>query len=169
MPAETLVKEGDETANWKVYRNEEFGFEVKYPADPRWVLKAQEFDVPTADMPPNNALKQFLVQIINIPNILNLKAEKITLADYNGVVNITFIHRSFQKEKERAQKYWTPVPVEGVVESDTFFNDKPAIKFSMPRANEYIVYISPDITLSIYISNTEKVYSQILSTFRFIE
>lgn len=31
LPTKTSVKEGDPTANWKTYKNAEFGLEVKYP------------------------------------------------------------------------------------------------------------------------------------------
>ena len=33
LPAETLVKEGDPTANWKTYENKEHGYVVKYPSN----------------------------------------------------------------------------------------------------------------------------------------
>lgn len=162
-----------DTSTWKTYQNSQYGFEIKYPDNPRWTFRTDEYSIFAEDA-QNKSLKKFIVEIINIPNILNLKSEEIMPADYNGTLNIEFVHRSFQKEKDLQEEFW--VKSGGSIEGDTFFNGKPAVKFSMPRSYEYLIDVSPGITLSIYIlepgflgdqSAVKKEYSQILSTFKF--
>ena len=47
LPSEALAQEGIDTSNWKTYRNEEYGFEVKYPNN--WILTVRGEEANLAD------------------------------------------------------------------------------------------------------------------------
>ena len=48
-----------DTSEWKVYRNEEYGFEVKYPEDWYWEDYTEEFKHSMIGFYPNNSKREF--------------------------------------------------------------------------------------------------------------
>jgi len=58
------LKKTDETANWKTYRNEEYGFEVKYPE--KWTYKEDSYSL-------NSSKKINRITFGNFPNMFTIE------------------------------------------------------------------------------------------------
>ncbi len=150
MPSSTDI----DTSNWKTYRNEKYGFEVRYPGE--WSVKTSQLGVRTTveftDVSKNNS-GMFYSDIFSISYGPNQGGETLEqrLAD------------------EMQTSRWEKV---GVIT----IGDFPAYKLLLPETDappRYIFATSGsgmsyifDISLR---TSDEKVSNQILSTFKFIE
>lgn len=139
----------DPTADWKTYKNTDYGFEIKYPNG--WSV---EEDLPN---------KNFLVKFSEIDNY--------------PVLNIRFLSEDYSKvlaQEEKRLAEWSKDSPEGLNsgEKDITFSEVPAKEFyyfSPIGATEQLILVKKDnLTLQVK-SFSNSVLDPILSTFKFIE
>ena len=134
-----------DTFDWQIYRNEEYGFEVKYPNDWTFRLTSQTYVYPRQI--------SFAIQDKNYTKKwIEIKIDKDSQSDKNTPLSDKFIGGL------PARNYLIPHPGEDV---------------AVPQLPSYIgIWTEKDnIIYAIIFFNTEKIegiYNQILSTFRFI-
>lgn len=88
----------DETVKWQTYKNEEYGFEVKYPVD--WKINDQSFTYSGARNSSVEILSPILYDIPNYENMGALFSLQINFKDNKVVVN----HSRFIKAKEQGDQ-----------------------------------------------------------------
>ena len=148
----------DETSDWKTYRNEEYEFEVKYPNN--WEISRRASfvaDFRHQEMEKNHAcisirFEEFLGSSIEehlkkqgdqytLSKVKCLEEEKFTLVSIDG------------KEALRCEDLPDPFPTTAILLS----------------TNNFIYHIEKIDTEICRNFDTEKVFNQILSTFRFLD
>ena len=156
------LKRTDETANWKTYRNEEFGYEIKYPKE--W--KVIENPYPGCEITGCDVIR--------------------------GSVSSLTIHREKRKGMSLQEFYrWTSRNFRGNRRFNITIDGHPAIKeeFDYSQYNiippndtrsvwgpvnyyilkdEYIYTLEGGITQSADEQKYRRIFDQILSTFKFI-
>lgn len=144
----------DETANWKTYRNEEYGFEVRYPE--KWMIRlaSQTFVSPrqisfVIENPEN---KNEVVQLIvnQDPQISNQGFDK----------NVSFVNKTLGGIS--AREYRFPHPGEDVAVPQP----GPHTGLWAEKNNQIYVLVFFDVS---EIQEMQGIYNQILSTFKFIK
>lgn len=168
-PTLTLSETPDSFANWQTYRNEEYGFEFKYPAG--WnVVQLTEFsngvfEVNDKVILPNSEPSEYGIRVS-----VNKRQDDIPLGEY-------FFRFDPTQEYIRNAK---EVHVDGIKGLQSFEviseNEPPAMgnvklnpglfKNTMVFKNENRFSIS---TKGLNIEETNNIYNQFLSTFKFIE
>lgn len=173
----------DETTDWKTYRNEEYGFEIKYPNDWRFYEEEGMISFNKIGYEDESALKVAKIKMIEM-----------------SFLKVSNLEEAIEKTKEIAveemERFSQNLPelaylVGGVKEKKIFINNIPATKISYGYAGireidpetrvwdsrvENYIFINKSRNLRILISyylpykiESESFLNQILSTFRFLE
>ena len=150
-PPAQYVPQTLDTAGWQTYRNEEFGFEFRYPQS----VKVEE---PT----PEAASTSLFVLQLSFPSKVNLYEGIGFLLIYNGMDNIYidnfdlkgYIHSAFNGEPEENFSF---KGISGFKAGESYFFQKDAFV--------YVAYIWGSLDKS----GDSYTLGQILSTFRFVE
>lgn len=87
-PTKTATPTPDETANWKIYSDEHFGFEVKYPTKYAIVITATEMDV-SATFSIDKVLQITAIvdssNDLQLDNFVKAQAQQLLLRDYKKI------------------------------------------------------------------------------------
>lgn len=160
-PKEEVVK--DETADWKTYRNEEYGFEVKHPAG--WTLRVRDTVDPTFEFSGEEGIFVVLPRGLEVPPFRRLGQGELSNAQLT------------QEDEGRVVEYKTQ---EGeVLGYSVRFNIVPTsweerfgslnVQVKVEDVREY-QHEGLEIPISAEVSeNNVELIIQILSTFRFLE
>jgi hypothetical protein len=169
-PAEALAKEGNSianptvdpsiTANWKTYRNDEFGFELKYPL---YFEKFNEYYNKTLSARSKNGEIFFSVHVItNQPSLEDYlgKLDNSRTAEHPEIDPVTILKKSNERVGSfRAVQY-------------------EIAQYAAPSFSiETYLEVPPDRIISLRLARIDKnltesdrqLYDQILSTFRFVK
>ena len=133
----------NETADWKTYRNEEYGFEVKYPAD--WKEENKKLYSPEMYKAYKNGSFSFSLEITLDTHFNSIDEE----LEYQGKCAENIVHYTINNKE-----------IVGYSNACDFYKEKKV----MMAVGDQIVK-----GLSYSFSDESKIISQILSTFKFIE
>jgi hypothetical protein len=149
----------DVTANWKTYRNEEYGFEVRYPPDFKGspgigsFLKSNFALVNTGKLPQGTSLTEFIKEF-----------NKYLGLPHGFIMGDMIIDNV------------APITVSGreAVQIEAFFSssDRNGIETFISNGSDifYIqTYDFTDINMTVLSPEVKQVHNQILSTFRFLK
>ena len=173
---ECVTVKGNETADWNTYRNEEYGFEIKYPKE--WYQDKKE-----SDLRKSYSDKKGFDIIRFSPN-----EEFLDWSDKEGLIKIDIISDFNEDLQIWFNKISTPctecAPFPPSFDSYTTIDSKPAIKaiqgvpgtagwISVFCTKDNIRYdftlVLPDTEDKFLINDHKNIFNQILSTFRFLE
>jgi len=148
LPSQPSEVPNDQFKGWKTYRNEKYGFEVKYPGN--WTLiensKEQIGFFEPGHSPGKEYLGDIFINVINNPN-------KLTIDEYiqgkpsviEDVGTMIIAGRTARQIKES-----------GMLE----------FKTTVIPMKDYFIEITKEEN---YRERRDKIYNQILSTFKFVE
>ena len=141
----------DPMANWKIYENEKYGYEIKYPEN--WNIK--DFGMIDIDNPNFTGLSLSSINNLNVEISFNL----------SNIGRITLVEKSKYSISNQKQSDVAINNIEGIkISGDTIDSGKViAIFMHYPK--------EPKNTFIIRLNDYSKldVFNQVLSTFKFIE
>jgi len=154
---EFLVKQksGDETADWKTYRNEEYGFEMKYPEE--WIFEERNSEIGFRELSGERRSVEIFIRNNSSGLLLNQWLEY-----YESSTGV------FLMEKK-------PILINGIegIKGLDYFADIYLEEIFLPKENKIynISFLFGGMveTDGVPIRDKEGIYNQILSTFSFIE
>lgn len=156
ITGEEIIGGINETAGWQTYRNEEYGFEVKYPDS--WTAKEDR-----------SLMNGLSISFMSPENFQKNEKEKPVLSEYGDLfVNIKEDF-SFSSAKDWLNWYYknlsTPPSYDEVI-----VNGVLGISFISPIDNSReLMFIKNNFAYNLMVSIDSESTHQILSTFRFIE
>ena len=145
----------DETANWKIYTNTKYGYEIKYPE--KWGIESSPEDIHISSVKDTSNARQPFTTIEIQPGLK--KPANISLLEYL---------RSANKNNDGIGA--------GAVYSNITFNGYKAVKSSVnggegPAGPGYIIEVNSTtyVSIAVYLGSAEPETDQVLSSFRLIK
>ncbi|MBZ9571894.1 hypothetical protein KJA15_00945 [Patescibacteria group bacterium] len=160
---EFTIKEKDETANWKTYRNEEYGFEIKYPDD--WHIHEVEDGYIGIVDTEEKVFPQMVFQKSNWMGVTIIYYSKPTDFTWEEWLRKRDIV-GYEKSTERGLEVIKITERTGIFPGEVFFGNEKKI-YGLDYMSEYF---NEDGSI-----NREKeqeclnIFNQMLSTFRLLE
>jgi hypothetical protein len=167
-----IIPQKDELSGWKTYRNEEYGFEVKYPTD--WNVSPGAESA--ADIFKNGILYTSFQFSIIPPSDL-----------YTETAGIVVSHTLLDYDNQPIDAQWSAIKCKSDEKDCTVFKNENGVsiaKYSFDDnihgQHDFLAYVATGkVILAFYeelgiddktgIRAMEKIFDQILSTFKFIE
>ena len=168
---EQKVASDADISNWQTYRNEEFGFEIKYPQGFSIVPSSRETISPDSESVPSLAMyfaaNEWLGQQLNYPTI------GITVSRTNLSAK-QWIEENFLVGVEPGQ--YEPYHGRSKEITETTIGNYPALQFDYFFASghsQHTVFWNKDTIVSLSnnvtgLGDYEEVYNQMFSTFKFL-
>ena len=159
-----------ETDNWKIYRNEEYGFEVKYPED--WFIKANDdiYIVPLNLQIAKENGEPIFENVVNlIENHALISISSIEFYEDKTVEEIAIIFRGEKSLKESifiGGKETYKVTLEKKGDNGQISKDTTIISVFLENLKNKRLLFQIE---SASMGNYQEIFNQILSTFKFIE
>jgi len=158
----------DETANWKTYRNEEYGFEIKYPKDWDWTIIKEVRNYPIM-FGPEDIIAKVRESLQNIENDKDLT---LWITVYDRML----FERGILPYREKSTGYIKVTSSEinvsgakGMHYTTEFLEDKGNYKKGEKTITVDLPLDGNYLSLYLFDCQYSDIFEKILSTFRFLE
>lgn len=158
---ETVYNEALRSANWKTYKNSSYGFSLLYPPD--WVVTEDKTNIKLEEKLSNTLVK---------------KGVQITIYENAGSLNaMEFLDKIFYKDYKEQEKLLKDSYLKNASLQPIIIGNKPATKIkelqTPPGSYGTGIWVT-DKTIGILlrsypVADGEKVFDQLLSTFKFTD
>ncbi len=140
----TISKTADETGNWKIYINNELGYQFKYPGD--WVVDTNKSKPFTA---------KYLVGGVEWSLVVDF-----TTNEQLGLMGITYCG-AHPEDKARCEGFKINDSVVAGIDWGASSDDSANATISYPKGGAISFHLTP------VLSESKQIFNQILSTFKF--